>query len=235
MSKEVERLKSENPDADFGAAEVGDFDPEDEPVLRAIKAALDGLKGARKELEKANATLKKVRTLRRKFEVALTEASSLRHNLTSFFATRFVRSSQLNLVNEARSAELAKDKNISGWAAINDRARKSNKDADYNTYKERAEAEEKKKKAGGAKKQEYNPFARRPNKPKVLWAVGDELKKKSEDDEEEEAKDDGKASAAGASSLPQPTRTCPPPPTLRRPPPRRPLAPPTSSRTRRTT
>ena len=57
---------------------------------------------------------------------------------------------KLNLVNETRTKELAKDKSISGWAAINDRARKSNKEADYNTYKEKAEA---KKKKAGPKKQ----------------------------------------------------------------------------------
>eukprot|EP00519_Triparma_laevis_P002381 CAMPEP_0182503518 /NCGR_PEP_ID=MMETSP1321-20130603/15445_1 /TAXON_ID=91990 /ORGANISM="Bolidomonas sp., Strain RCC1657" /LENGTH=590 /DNA_ID=CAMNT_0024708693 /DNA_START=130 /DNA_END=1899 /DNA_ORIENTATION=- len=102
--------------------------------------------------------------------------------------------SKLVQANSVRTADHALDEKVKGWASINAKARKNNKAADYNTFKDKKELEKKK----GGKQEEYNPFARRPNKPKMLWAVGDskkgervttygEVKESKEGEEGEEA------------------------------------------------
>ncbi|GMH98998.1 hypothetical protein TrLO_g6915 [Triparma laevis f. longispina] len=79
---------------------------------------------------------------------------------------------KLEKANAKRTEEHGKDVKVKGWSFINAKARQNNKAADYNTFKEKKEMEKKQ----GGKKEEYNPFARRPNKPKMLWAVGNEKK-----------------------------------------------------------
>ena len=62
----------------------------------------------------------------------------------------------------------ATNKKVSGMEKVNDRNKMENKSSDFNSYKEQLQAEEDKKRKG----ETYNPYARRPNKPKVLWDVG---------------------------------------------------------------
>eukprot|EP00588_Corethron_pennatum_P031727 CAMPEP_0194348550 /NCGR_PEP_ID=MMETSP0171-20130528/106595_1 /TAXON_ID=218684 /ORGANISM="Corethron pennatum, Strain L29A3" /LENGTH=990 /DNA_ID=CAMNT_0039115901 /DNA_START=59 /DNA_END=3028 /DNA_ORIENTATION=+ len=57
---------------------------------------------------------------------------------------------------------------IQAWERINKRAKNNNQQADFNNYKERAAL----KIAKAADAVEFDPFARREVKPKVLWDVG---------------------------------------------------------------
>jgi len=88
--------------------------------------------------------------------------------------------SNLKKFNETRQQNHTKNKKVGGWAKINDRRKEENKKADYNTFKEMKKLKEEGK---GKEENAYNPFARRPNKPKILWAVNAE-----EDDVKEEKK-----------------------------------------------
>jgi len=95
--------------------------------------------------------------------------------------------SKLKTMNELRLKEHAKAHKVGAWQKINDKARGNNKEADYNTFKEMRKKKEEKK----GKETAYNPFARRPNKPKILWAVteGDKSKKIGGDGEEKEGEE----------------------------------------------
>merc|ERR1719215_2121825 len=72
------------------------------------------------------------------------------------------------LAAEARRTKaMQQSKKIQDWERVNEQNRNENKNADFESYKERqAEA------AARANKEEFNPFARRKVKPKLLWEVG---------------------------------------------------------------
>jgi RNA polymerase-associated protein RTF1 len=91
----------------------------------------------------------------------------------------------------------SKDQN---WAKVNERALQAN---------QRAAREVKEKKddvtASGTKKVEFNPFARRRVKPKVLWDVGqDAPTDKTKEVEDEHAKNDEKNKSRDESPADEP-------------------------------
>ena len=103
----------------------------------------------------------------------------------------------LELIHRRKSklAMRTKDQN---WAKVNERALQAN---------QRVAREVKEKKdnvsASGTKKVEFNPFARRRVKPKVLWDVGQDAGK-DEAKQEEEAKEDEKKESREESPADEP-------------------------------
>jgi len=91
-----------------------------------------------------------------------------------------------------RKRRLANRKKDQNWAKVNERALQANQRADLDANKQK---ENSSLTASGTKKAEFNPYARRKVKPKILWEVGQDKDEQGNDvepkgEEKKESKED---------------------------------------------
>ena len=109
----------------------------------------------------------------------LREAKAMLKTAEDKLANRHDEKKKIFLAEQIRLAALKSSK-IQKWERVNEQARVENQTADFESYKQRQLEE-----ALKAEQTEFDPFARRKVKPKLLWEVGggneDESKPKDVD------------------------------------------------------
>lgn len=150
----------------------------------AVQAARDSVYAAERRLNELNKSLLENTGDETSLKQEVDGAKSALEEAKQILQAKEAEGKRLKDTVEGRKVRLAHRTKDQNWAKVNERALQANQRADREATKQK----ETTTLSGSVKKEEFNPYARRKVKPKILWEVG----QRDEDKGGEEAKGEEK-------------------------------------------
>jgi RNA polymerase-associated protein RTF1 len=156
----------------------------------AVQAARDAVAEAEQRLSEAKKTLMEFSGPAYEEEELQTAVDEDTKELEAAKKDLDEKLEEERMITEAakeRKDKLTRRSKEKNWSKVNERAIQMNRGADREAYRAQKEAEA--RKAAG-QKEEFNPYARRRVKPKVLWKVSGREEEETKAEEKKESRDD---------------------------------------------
>lgn len=153
----------------------------------AVQAARDSLEEAKRLLEEAKRKLMEGDGFENDLEKSVTDAQKVVEAAEKTLQEKEEEEKALTEHVEQRKRKLTQRSRDKNWAKVNQRALQMNQRADREAGKYEKEAKEARELAGT--KEEFNPYARRQVKPKILWEVGQANEEEKTEEEKKQSEE----------------------------------------------
>ena len=180
---------------------TGTLGMEQTKAMIALQAAEDGLAEAQEKLRDTKKAIieNSDPSLATDLETAKNEAEELVSKCRKTLEEKKGAVEHLEQILEDRKQRLKKRGRDQDWAKVNQRALQQNQKADFNASKIQESANTK-------KKGDFDPYARRKVKPKILWEVGQDEKEESKGESEDKQAADSIENSSTPHLVPESTK-----------------------------